>query len=165
MVASVREDHDSRWLHTVTTQRNKALLTAARASVGKDECQVWLTLADIERESFVGTKIGRLGCFRCIFTVGDGSNPQARANGSRVCKSAMCLVTARRPEWLLHFSDSQNAAQFPIARLCTLWYRAKRPVTVQESPVREPSLSKIILPTALYVCNTRITNRRGWPRR
>jgi len=35
------------------------LLTAAKASGGKDECQVRLT--GIEREYWMGTEIGRLG--------------------------------------------------------------------------------------------------------
>jgi len=45
------EDHASCWVHkdlTVTTKQIQALLTAARASGGKDEYQVRLT--GIERE-------------------------------------------------------------------------------------------------------------------
>jgi len=48
---AVREDDASCWVHkdlTVTTKQIQALLTAARASGGKDECQVRLT--GIERE-------------------------------------------------------------------------------------------------------------------
>jgi len=48
---AVSEDHASCWVHrhlTVTTKQIQALLTAARASGGKDECQVRLT--GIERE-------------------------------------------------------------------------------------------------------------------
>jgi len=40
---AVSEDHASCWVHkdlTVTTKQIQALLTAARASGGKDECQV-----------------------------------------------------------------------------------------------------------------------------
>jgi len=52
------------------------LLTAARASGGKDECQVQLT--GIEREYWMGTEIGRLLVggygFRGTVTAGDGSN-------------------------------------------------------------------------------------------
>jgi len=40
----------------------QALLTAARASGGKDECQVRLT--GIEREYWMGTEISRLGGYR-----------------------------------------------------------------------------------------------------
>ena len=48
---AVSEDHTSCWVYkdlTVTTKQIQALLTAARASGGKDECQVQLT--GIERE-------------------------------------------------------------------------------------------------------------------
>jgi len=48
---AVSKDHASCWVHkdlTVTTKKIQALLTAARASGGKDECQVRLT--GIERE-------------------------------------------------------------------------------------------------------------------
>jgi len=38
-------------------KENKALLTAAGASGGKDECQVRLT--GIEQENWMGTEIGR----------------------------------------------------------------------------------------------------------
>ena len=55
-------------------KRIQALLTAARASGGKDECQVRLT--GIEREYWMGTETGRLGghSFRGIVTAGDESN-------------------------------------------------------------------------------------------
>jgi len=56
------EDHASCWVHkdlTVTTKQIEALLTAARASGGKDECQV--QLIGIEREYWMGTVIGRSG--------------------------------------------------------------------------------------------------------
>ena len=58
---AVSEDHASCWVHkdlTVTTKKIQALLTAARASGGKDECQVRLT--GIEREYWMDTEIGRL---------------------------------------------------------------------------------------------------------
>ena len=70
-------------------KKNKihALLTAARASGGKDECQVRLT--GIDREYWMGAEIGRLGGygFRATVTVGDGSNHKG-GNGSRLCESA-----------------------------------------------------------------------------
>jgi len=66
------------------------LLTAARASGGKDECQVRLT--GIEREYWMGTEIGRLGGygFRGTITAGDGSNQKGGKldDGSRVCEPA-----------------------------------------------------------------------------
>ena len=58
---AMSEDHASCWVHkdlTVTTKRIQAFLTAARASGGKDECQVRLT--SIEREHWMGTEISRL---------------------------------------------------------------------------------------------------------
>jgi len=64
----------------------QALLTAARASGGKDECQVRLT--GVEREYWMGTEIGRLGGygFRGTVTVGDRSNQKGR--GMRAGQSA-----------------------------------------------------------------------------
>ena len=59
---AVSENHGSCWVHkdlTITTKQIKALLTAARASGGKDECQVRLT--GIEQEYWMGTEISRLG--------------------------------------------------------------------------------------------------------
>jgi len=58
----------------LTTKQIQALLTAARASGGKDECQVRLT--GIELDYWMGTDIGRLGGygFRGTGTAGDGSN-------------------------------------------------------------------------------------------
>ena len=58
---AVSEDDASCWVHKdliVTTKQIEALLIAARASGGKDECQVRLT--GIEREYWMGTEIGRL---------------------------------------------------------------------------------------------------------
>ena len=43
---AVKKDHASCWVHkdlTVTTKQIRTLLTAARASGGKDECHVRLT--------------------------------------------------------------------------------------------------------------------------
>jgi len=59
---------------TITTKQIQALLTAARASGGKDECQVQLT--GIRREYWMGTEIGKLGGygFQGTVTAGDGSN-------------------------------------------------------------------------------------------
>jgi len=59
---AMSEDHALCWVVkdlTVTTKQHQALLTAVRASGGKDECQVQLT--DIERESWIGTEIAKVG--------------------------------------------------------------------------------------------------------
>jgi len=78
------EDHTSCWFHkdTVTTKQIQALLTAAGASGGKEECQVRLT--GIEREYWMGTEIGRLGGygFRGIVTASDGSNQKGGEMGA-----------------------------------------------------------------------------------
>ena len=71
---AVSEEHASCWVRedlTVTTKQIQPLLTAARTSVGKDECQVRLT--GIEREYWMGTEIGRLGgyVFRGTIIAGD----------------------------------------------------------------------------------------------
>jgi len=71
---AMSEDHASCWVHkdlTVTTKQIQALMTAARASGGKDECQVRLT--GIEREYWMGTEISRLGGndFQGTVTVGN----------------------------------------------------------------------------------------------
>ena len=81
----VSEDHASFWVHKdliVTTKQFQALLTAARASGGKDECRVRLT--GIEREYWMGTEIGRLGGygFRGTVTAGDGSNQKGGEMGA-----------------------------------------------------------------------------------
>jgi len=54
------EDRITFWHNdfTVTTKHIRALLTVARASGGKDKCQVRHT--GIEREYWMGTEIGRL---------------------------------------------------------------------------------------------------------
>jgi len=67
---------------TVTTKKNWALLTAARASGGKDECQV--RLEGIEREYWMGTEIGKLGGygFRSTFTAVDGSDQKGGSMGA-----------------------------------------------------------------------------------
>jgi len=82
---AVSEDHASCWVHkdlTVTTKQIQALLTAARASGGKDECQVRLT--GIEREYWMGTVIGKLGgyTFQGTVTAGDGSNRKGGKMGA-----------------------------------------------------------------------------------
>jgi len=74
---AVSENHTSCWVHkdlTVTTKQIQALLTATRASGGKDECQIQLT--GIKREYWIGTETSRLGgyCFRGTVTAGVGSN-------------------------------------------------------------------------------------------
>ena len=81
---AVSENDASCWVHedvTVTTKQIQALLIAARASGGKDECQVQLT--GIEREYWMGTEIGRLGGygFRGTVTAGDGSNKKGGKMG------------------------------------------------------------------------------------
>jgi len=72
---AVSEDHASCWIHkdlTVTTKQIQALLTAARASGGMDECHVRLT------GYWMGTVIGRLKGygFRGTVTAGDESNQE-----------------------------------------------------------------------------------------
>jgi len=82
---AVSEDHASCWVHkdlTVTTKQIQALLTAARASGGKDEYQVRLT--GIEREYWMGTEICRLGGynFRGTVIAVDGSNQKVGKMGA-----------------------------------------------------------------------------------
>jgi len=84
---AVSEDHTPCWVHkdlTVTTKQIQAFLTAARASGGKDECQVRLT--NIEREYWMGTEpeSGRLGGygFQVTVTAGDGSNQKGGKMGA-----------------------------------------------------------------------------------
>jgi len=82
---AMSEDHASCWVHkdlTVTAKQMQALLTAARASGGKDECQVRLT--GIERKYRMSTEIGRLRGygFRGTVTVGDGSNQKGGKMGA-----------------------------------------------------------------------------------
>jgi len=57
-------------------------LTVARASGGKDGCQVQLT--GIEREYWMGTELGRLGGygFRGTVTADDGSNQKGWKMGA-----------------------------------------------------------------------------------
>jgi len=88
---AMSEDHASCRVHKdliVTAKQIQALLTAARVSGGKDECQVRLT--GIEREYWVGTEIGSLGgySFRGTVTAGDGPNSKRVGNGSRLCEPA-----------------------------------------------------------------------------
>ena len=66
---AVSEDHASCWVHKYLTVKAKKI-QAARASGGKDECQVRLT--GIEWEYWMGTEIGRL--VRGTVTADDGSN-------------------------------------------------------------------------------------------
>ena len=78
------EDHASCWVHkdlTVTTKQIQALLTAARASGGKDECQV--QQIGIEQEYWMGTEISRLEGygFQSTVTAGDGSNQKGGKMG------------------------------------------------------------------------------------
>jgi len=83
---AVSEDQASCWVHkdlSVTTkQMIQALLTAARASGGKDKCQVRLT--GIERKYWMGTEIGRLGgySFPGTVTAGDRSNKKEEKMGA-----------------------------------------------------------------------------------
>ena len=57
-------------------------MSAARASGGKDECQVQLT--GIEREYWMGTEISKLGVygFRGTVTAGDESNQKEGEMGA-----------------------------------------------------------------------------------
>jgi len=82
---AMSQGHASCWAHkdfTVTTKQIQALLTAARASGGKDECQVRLT--DIEREYWMSTEIGSLGAYGFLRTVtaGHGSNQKGGKMGA-----------------------------------------------------------------------------------
>jgi len=82
---AVSANHASCWVHkdlTVTTKQIQALLTAARASGGKHECQVQMT--GIEREYWMGIEIGRLGGdgFRGTVTAGDESNQKGGKMGA-----------------------------------------------------------------------------------
>ena len=84
---AVSEDHASCWVHkdlTVKIKQFQALLTAARASGGKDECQVLLTGIEQEYWTRMGTEIGRLGGygFRGTVTAGDGSNQKGGEMGA-----------------------------------------------------------------------------------
>jgi len=82
---AVSEDLTSCWVHkdlTVTAKQMQALLTAARASGGKNECLVRLT--GIEREYWMGTEIGRLRgySFQGTVTAGDRSNQKRGGMGA-----------------------------------------------------------------------------------
>ena len=73
------------WVHkdlNVTTKQILALFTAARASGGKEECQVRLT--GLEREYWMGTEIGRLGgyCLQGTVTAGDEFNQKGGKMGA-----------------------------------------------------------------------------------
>jgi len=69
-------------LLAVTTKPIQALMTAARASGGKGECQV--RLIGIEREFWMGTEIGRFRGygFQAAVTAGDGSNQEVGKIGA-----------------------------------------------------------------------------------
>ena len=91
------------WVHkdlTVTTKQIQALLTAARASGGKDECQARLT--GIEWEYWMGTAISRLGGygFRGAVTAGDGSNHKGGKMGAG-------YVNLRKQRKRLYLCDNQ----------------------------------------------------------
>jgi len=82
---TVSKDHASCWVHKdliVGTKQIQTLLTAARASGGKDECQVRLT--GIERKYWMGTEISRLRGygFRGTATAGDGSKQKGGKMGA-----------------------------------------------------------------------------------
>jgi len=82
---AVSKDHASCWVYkdlTVTTKPFHVLLTASRASGGKDEYQVRLT--GIERKYWRDTEIGRLGGYilRDTVTAGDGSNQKGEKMGA-----------------------------------------------------------------------------------
>jgi len=81
---AISEDQASCWVHndvTVSTKQIQALLTAARASGGQNECQV--QLAGIKREHWMCTNIGGLGgcSFRGTIT-GDASNQKGEKIGA-----------------------------------------------------------------------------------
>ena len=80
-----KRGYASCWVHkdlTATTKKIRFLLTAARASGGKDNCHVRLT--GIGREYWIGTEIGRLGSygFRGAVKAGDGSNQKGKKIGA-----------------------------------------------------------------------------------
>jgi len=80
---AMSENHASCWVHkdlTVTTKQIQALLTSARTSGGKYECQVRLT--GIEREYWIGTEISRLGGYGFRGIAGDGSNQKGGKMGA-----------------------------------------------------------------------------------
>ena len=86
---AMSENHASCWVHkdlTVTTKQIQALLTSARTSGGKYECQVRLT--GIEREYWIGTEISRLGGYGFRGIAGDGSNQKGGKIGSRLWEPA-----------------------------------------------------------------------------
>jgi len=83
------------WVHkdlNVTTKQILALFTAARASGGKEECQVRLT--GLEREYWMGTEIGRLGRygFRGTVTAGGGSNQKGGKMGAGYLTLWKCFI-------------------------------------------------------------------------
>ena len=77
-----REVKDFNVTLLVTTKQIQDVFTVARASGGKDECQVRLTV--IEREYWMGAEIGRLGSygFRGTVTAGDGSSQKGGKMGA-----------------------------------------------------------------------------------
>jgi len=97
MKMAVSEDHASCWVHKdliVTTKQIQALLTAARASGGKDECQVRLT--GIERKYWMGKEIGRLGGYGFRVTV--TANTSLKYILCIGCTGSMsCTVSAKEP--------------------------------------------------------------------
>jgi len=84
---AMSEDHASCWVHKDPTDMSKqiwALLTAARASSRKDECQVRLTGS--EWVYWMGTEVSRLACysFQGTVTAGDESDQKGGKMGCRV---------------------------------------------------------------------------------
>ena len=79
---AMSEDHASCWVHkelTVTAKHIQAWWTAARASGGKDKCQVRLT--GIKQEYWMGTEIRAQSHWVMDLT-------KKGEHGSRVCEPA-----------------------------------------------------------------------------
>ena len=120
---AVSEDYASCWVHKdliVTTKQIQALLTAARASGGKDECQVRLT--GIEREYWMGTEIGRLGGygFQGTVTAGDGYHQKGgkiRALRKRQQRKVGCEEEGSSP--LMHPLKVRHYRGEPRGHDCT----------------------------------------------
>ena len=130
---AMSEDHALFWVHndlTVTAELIQALLTAARASGGKDECQVRLT--GIEREYWMGTEIGRSGdySFRGTFTAGDGSNQKGGEMGA--CYVNLQTKSKRQEERKVGREEKGSSSNRPELAAFVLAFRG--------APVTKPML-------------------------
>jgi len=116
---------------------NSALLTAARASGGKDECQVRLT--GIEREYWMGTVIGRLGGhgFRGTVTAGDGSKQKGGKMGARYVILRKQRKRKQRKVGREEEGSSSNNPELAPFVLALRGTPVKKPMLYL--PVRQPS--------------------------